>query len=194
MVLRRLRLGLFEKDLAHRFDIAIGTVSNITRKWYKLLRAELGPLIRMPERDIKYYSPPAFKQLFPKVVIVIDCTEIEMEKPSALNTQSACYSSYKSRPTMTVLVGITPSGVLSFISELFPGSTSDQEIVLKSNFLDILAPGDSVMADKGFTIKDELASVGAVLEMPSFLKKGTQFSEDDINKNKAIACLRIHVE
>lgn len=195
MVLMRLRLGLFEKDLAHRFDIAIGTVSNITRKWYKLLRVELGPLIRMPERDIiKYYSPPAFKQLFPKVVIVIDCTEIEMERPSALNTQSACYSSYKSRPTMKVLVGITPSGVLSFISELFPGSTSDQEIVLKSNFLDILAPGDSVMADKGFTIKDELASVGAVLEMPSFLKKGTQFTEDDINKNKAIASLRIHVE
>ena len=195
MVLMRLRLGLFEKDLAHRFGIAIGTVSNITRKWYKLLRAQLGPLIRMPERDIiRYYSPPAFKQLFPKVVIVIDCTEIEMERPSALNTQSACYSSYKSRPTMKVLVGITPSGVLSYVSELFPGSTSDQEIIVKSNFLDILAPGDSVMADKGFNIKDELASVGAVLEIPSFLKKGTQFTEEEINKNKAIASLRIHVE
>ena len=124
----RLRLGLFEKDLAHRFGIAIGTVSNITRKWYTLLRAQLGPLVRMPERDIiRYYSPPAFKQLFPKVVIVIDCTEIEMERPSVLNTQSACYSSYKSRPTMKVLVGITPSGVLSYVSELFLGSTSDQE-------------------------------------------------------------------
>lgn len=128
MVLMRLRLGLFEKDLAHRFGIAIGTVSNITRKWYTLLRAQLGPLVRMPERDIiRYYSPPAFKQLFPKMVIVIDCTEIEMERPSALNTQSACYSSYKSRPAMKVLVGITPSGVLSYVSELFLGSTSDQE-------------------------------------------------------------------
>ena len=50
------------------------------------------------------------------------------------------------------------------------------------------------MADKGFNIKDELASVGAVLEIPSFLKKGTQFTEEEINKNKAIASLRIHVE
>ena len=71
-----------------------------------------------------------------------------MERPSALNTQSACYSSYKSRPTMKVLVGITPSGVLSYVSKLFPGSTSDQEIIIvKSNFLDILDPGDGVMAD-----------------------------------------------
>ena len=95
---------------------------------------------------------------------------------------------------MKVLVGITPSGVLSYVSELFPGSTSDQEIIVKSNFLDILAPGDGVMADKGFNIKDELASVGAVLEIPSFLKKGTQLTEEEINKNKAIASLRIHVE
>ncbi|XP_046864361.1 uncharacterized protein LOC124458378 [Xenia sp. Carnegie-2017] len=195
LVLMRLRLGLFEKDLAHRFGVAVGTVSNIIRKWIKLLRAKLGSLIRMPERDtIKYYSPPAFKQLFPQVVIVIDCTEIEMERPSALNNQSACYSSYKSRPTMKVLIGITPSGVLSYISELFPGSTSDLEIVKKSNFLDILSPGDSVMADRGFNIKDELASVGAFLEAPSFLQKKTQFTQEEINKNKAIPSLRIHVE
>ena len=137
---------------------------------------------------------PSFKQLFPNVVIVIDCTELEIKKPSALNNQSACSSSYKSRTTMKVLVGITPSGVLSFISELFPGSTSDQEIVKQSNFLNILSPGDSVMADKGFNIRDELASIGAILEGPSFLKSNTQFTEAEINNNKAIASLRIHVE
>ena len=71
---------------------------------------------------------------------------------------------------MKVLVGITPSGVLSFISKLFPGSTSDQEIVKQSNFLNILSPGDSVMADKEFNITDKLAHVGAILEGPSFLK------------------------
>ena len=92
---------------------------------------------------------------------------------------------------MKVLVGITPSGVLSFISELFPGSTSDQETVKQSNFLNILSPGDSVMADKGFNIRDELASIGAILEGPSFLKSNTQFTEAEINNNKAIASLRI---
>lgn len=191
----RLRLGLFERDLSHRFGISIGIVSNVTRKWMKLIQSQLGHLIRMPNRETtQYYSPPSFKQLFPNVVIVIDCTELEMEKPSALNNQSACYSSYKSRTTMKVLVGITPSGVLSFISELFPEIMSDQEIVKQSNFLNILSPGDSVMADKGFNIRDELASIGAILEGPSFLKSNTQFTEAEINNNKAIASLRIHVE
>ena len=50
------------------------------------------------------------------------------------------------------------------------------------------------MADKGFNIRDELASVGAILEGPSFLKSNTQFTEAETNNNKAIASLRIHVE
>ncbi|KAK3725309.1 hypothetical protein QZH41_002598 [Actinostola sp. cb2023] len=171
MVLMRLRLGLFERDLAHRFGISEGTVSIIVRTWLKFLRGEFGPLIRLPEKDInKFYSPLAFKELYPDIVIVVDCTEVEMERPSALNNQSACYSSYKSRPTMKALLGITPSGVLAFVSDFFPGSPSDKEITIKSNFLDILTPGDAVMADKGFNVQDELASVGATLVIPHFLK------------------------
>lgn len=50
------------------------------------------------------------------------------------------------------------------------------------------------MADKGFNVQDELASVGATLVIPSFLKGKTQFSSGDCSKNKAIASLRIHVE
>jgi hypothetical protein len=80
-------------------------------------------LISLPEKEIiKLYSPHAFKELYPDVVIVVDCTEMEMERPSALNNQSACSSSYKSRPTMKALLSITPSGVLAFVSDFFPGS------------------------------------------------------------------------
>lgn len=195
LVLIRLRLGLFARDLAHRFKISETTVSKITKTWIKFLRFEFGPLITLPERKvIKYYSPLAFKELYPDVVIVVDCTEVEMERPSALNNQSACYSSYKSRPTMKALLGITPSGVLAFISDFFPGSASDKEITERSKFLDILKSGDAVMADKGFNVQDELASVGVTLVMPHFLKGKTQFSSEECNNNKSIASLRIHVE
>ena len=79
MTLMRLRLGLFERDLSHRFGLSIGTVSNVTHKWMKLIRSQLGHLIKMPNREtIQYYSPPSFKQLFPNVVIVIDCSELEI--------------------------------------------------------------------------------------------------------------------
>jgi len=195
MVLVRLRLGLFERDLAHRFCIAECTVSIIVRTWLRFLKAEFEPLIKLPPRDIIHlHSPKAFKELFPKVVIIVDCTEVEMERPSALDSQSACYSSYKSRPTMKSLMGITPSGVLAFVSEFFPGSSSDKEITVMSGFLQTLQHGDEVMADKGFNVQDELASVGVSLVMPAFLKGKTQFSVEESNKNKAIASLRIHVE
>lgn len=195
MVVMRLTLGLFEKDLSHRFGVSVATVSEVLRKWIRFLAKEFRPLIRQPKKElISFYSPKSFRELFPDVVIVVDCTEIEMERPSALDNQSACYSSYKSRPTMKALLGITPSGVLSFVSGFFPGSTSDREITMQSHFLNILNTGDAVMADKGFNVQDELASVGATLVIPSFLKGKTQFSSGDCSKNKAIASLRIHVE
>ena len=56
------------------------------------------------------------------------------------------------------------------LSASYSASTSDQEIVKQSNFFNILSPGDSVMADKEFNITDKLASVGAILEGPSFLR------------------------
>jgi len=42
------------------------------------------------------------------------------------------------------------------------------------------------MADKGFNVQDELASVGATLVIPHFLKGKKQFSDAECNRNKSI--------
>jgi len=60
--------------------------------------------------------------------------------------------------------------------------------------LEVLQPGDTIMADKGFLIQDELAAVGASLVIPAFLKARKQFSKEEAEKNKKVACLRVHVE
>ena len=36
---------------------------------------------------------------------------------------------------MEALIGLTPSGATAFASELYPGSTSDKEIVVKRGLL-----------------------------------------------------------
>ena len=195
LVLVKLRLGLFNLDLAHRFKVSESSVSLIFRTWIRFLRCEFEPLVRLPPRDIlQLHMPPLFKKHYPQTALIIDCTEFEMERPSSLDNQSACYSQYKSRTTMKALIGITPSGATAFVSELYPGSTSDKEIVVKSGLLHVLQPGDEIMADKGFLIKDELISVGATLVLPSFLKARKQFTKEEAEHNKRVACLRVHVE
>lgn len=195
LVMLRLRLGLFENDLAHRFLVSRSTVSKIVNAWIPFLRREFEPLIIIPPREVlQCYRPDSFKKLLPNVTVIVDCTEFEMERPSALDSQSTCFSSYKSRTTMKSLLGITPSGVLCFVSDLFPGSTSDKEITVLSGFLDRLNPGDQVLADKGFNCQDELASVGASLVIPKFLEQKIQFSTNETNHNKVVASLRVHVE
>ena len=96
---------------------------------------------------------------------------------------------------MKALISITLNGIVSFTSELYSGSISDPDIVKRSRYLENIQRGDSVMADKGFIIRDELAVVGGRLVLPHFLTKDKkQFSRKEGEHNKKVASLRIHVE
>ena len=68
-------------------------------------------------------------------------------------------------------MGIAPSGAIIFVSQLHDGSTCDKEIANRSEFLKkrLWSDGDSVMADRGFTMHDELARVRVSLNVPAFL-------------------------
>ena len=94
LVLLRLRLGLFEKDLANRYRVSVSTVSDICRSWIRFMKSELQPrcIIWPSKEQIKHYMPPVFKEFYPELVSIIDCTEIKMESPSSLDNQSLCYS------------------------------------------------------------------------------------------------------
>ncbi|XP_070544930.1 uncharacterized protein [Ptychodera flava] len=191
----RLRLGLFEKDMAERFEISVSTVSRICSKWIDLMYYDLKEIDIWPSRElVDLMMPSCFKEKYPTTRVVIDATEIQMEKPSSPDLQSLTYSCYKSRNTVKGLVGITPSGAVSFVSDLHTGSVSDKELTIFSGLPDKLEKGDGVMADKGFNIQDELAAKGAVLNMPPFVTPGQQMSVEDVIETRSIAAVRIHVE
>jgi hypothetical protein len=50
--------------------------------------------------------------------------------------QRTTWSNYKHANTFKLLVGIVPTGTITFISKLYSGSISDQAIVNESGFLD----------------------------------------------------------
>ena len=83
---------------------------------------------------------------------------------------SLTYSNYKNHHTVKYLIGIAPQGVITFISKGWGGKVSDKYITEKSGILEKLLPGDILMADGGFNIKEDVSFYQAELVIPSFTK------------------------
>lgn len=141
---------------------------------------------------VKANLPQSFK-CFPKTRVIIDCTEIYVEKAFRPAAQRATWSSYKHANTFKLLVGIMPSGAILFMSKLYSGSISDQAIVKQSKFVDYREEGDDVMADRGFNICHLLLKKKATLNIPSF-SYGKRLSAKAVKRSRKIAGVRIHVE
>ena len=108
---------------------------------------------------VKANLPQSFK-CFPRTRVIIDCTEIHVEKAFSPAAQRATWSSYKHANTFKLLVGIMPSGAITFLSKLYSGSIFDHAIVKQSKFVDNVEEGDDMMADRGFNIRHLLFKKG----------------------------------
>ena len=95
---------------------------------------------------------------------------------------------------MKYLVGITPSGAVSFLSAGWDGRASDREITLNSGFLDEVTFGDWALAERVFLIEEKLATRGAVLRILAFTRGKVQVSAKDVDISRQITHVRIHVE
>ncbi len=144
---------------------------------------------------IKARMPKAFRALFPDTRVIIDCSEIECETPAKISQKVLLWSNYKSRYTAKFLVGIAPSGEVTFVSKGFGGRATDAQITVASGFLDLLEEGDIVMSDKGFPlIETEVNRAGGVLLMPPFRRGERQFTAKENKDGYLCASVRIHVE
>ena len=114
--------------------------------------------------------PAQFKEFYPFTHVIIDCTEVFTEEPSSMSIQSLTYSSFKHHNTFKGLADISPTGAITFISHLYAGSVSDQALTRDCGILELIEPGDSILADKGFGIAYDVLLRGAKLNISPFLK------------------------
>ena len=84
--------------------------------------------------------------------------------------------------------------MVNFVSDHFPGSISNSDIVRRSGLLALLAPGDTIMADQGFDIADDLTPLGVRINSPPFLRGKQQLEPRELIVTRRIACLHIHKE
>lgn len=162
----------------------------------------LGCLDIWPHRNVLIgRASESMKKKYPTILGSIDCTEFVI--PSALVKQSQCYSQYKGSTTLKALIMIDPAGAIIYVSPLFTGSISDKAIIQKSGFMEILkekidkqqiAPGDIILADKGFEVKELFTKIDLEINIPVFRISGFQFTSEEVVITRKIAQERIHVK
>ena len=197
MTLVKLRLDLKVVDIAFRFNISTAVVSRYFTTWICFLYHHLKEIDWMPSvKQVEGTLPSAFREKYPTTYCIIDGSEIFMETPSDLHMQSSTWSNYKHHNTAKFLIGCTPNGCVSFISPLYVGSISDVELTRVSGLLNCIEdkPGISIMADRGFTIKDMLDNIGIKLNIPPFMEGRRQLPASELSEGRKIASVRIHVE
>jgi hypothetical protein len=136
MVMCRLRQGFQVHHLAQLFGVANSTISRSFTAWINFMYLKFGQINIWPSRDVvKETMTEAFKAKYTSTRVIIDCTEVKCEMPSSLLLNSEIFSSYKNHTTLKGLIGIAPNSSVTFISQLYTGSISDREIVIRSGFL-----------------------------------------------------------
>ena len=78
------------------------------------------------------------------------------------------------------MIGITPAGVVNFLSQGWGWRVSDKELTIRSKFFEKLQHGDTVPADRGFAIEEEFAICEAALTIPLFTRGKLKMSAKEI--------------
>lgn len=195
LCLCKLKLNLSFKCLAVLFSLSRQSASHCFLVTLHTLAFILEKAIYWPSKEQIMKSMPKCFEKFKDTYIILDCTEIPVERPKCLKCRLRLYSHYKGCETVKILIGVSPSGLIIFVSEPFGGRASDKAIFNHSKILEKLEPTrDAIMVDKGFSIEEECAFNRIKLYIPPKLSKNNQLSVEDVTSTVKIASARVHVE
>ena len=128
------------------------------------------------------------------VVCTVDCSEIFIDTPTNFIARAQTCSNYKQHNTIKFLIGIAPNGSISFLTRCWEGRVSNKNLVSNTTFYKLLLPGDVVLADRDFTIEEDMMIYGAKLEIPSFTKGKKQVSLWGVEQSAQLSHVRVHIE
>nr|CAI5835621.1 unnamed protein product [Callosobruchus analis] len=194
LTMTKLKLDLSYVTLGALFSISGQLCKTYFFDFLTVLSQVLKVCIYFPSaEEVSKNLPKCFKN-FKNCRAVLDCIEIFIQRPS-LCCRIKFYSQYKKSTTIKFMTGVSPGGIITFISKPYGGRASDKLIFEESDFIKNLSPNrDSIMVDKGFLIDDLCAMYKIRLIRPPFLKNKQQLTAQEATANKEIAAARVHIE
>ena len=83
-----------------------------------------------PAREmVNALIPKCFKDAYPSTRIILDASDIRVQKPKLSEFQQMTFSNYNTN-TYKVLNGMSPSGAITFVSKVYPGAISDTDLTI----------------------------------------------------------------
>lgn len=108
--------------LAHDFGIGTSTATTSFKNTVPEMAGIMQNFVYWPPNEkVKKLLPIPFRFRYNNVVSIIDCFEVEIEKPSKPMKQALTWSEYKKCNTLKFLVSCTPNGFINFVSGAFGG-------------------------------------------------------------------------
>ena len=190
-----LRRHYTQQELARMFSISTFSVGNIVFSWihYSFLQWQQLPLFP-DSKTIRFFADIDFKRYFPNTEVLLDGTEIPIQKPTNNVSQRITFSTYKHTNTVKALIAATPGGLISYISEAYGGASSDRQLMERSELVDLVTPNSSIMVDKGFNVEDMLEPKNVSLRIPTFLKDNKRLNPSEVENDSKISSKRVHIE
>ena len=134
----RLRLDLPYFDIAKRYSVSQTTIQNIVMTYLHTIHEIffIGAMKELPSQEKNKCAMPIAFESITNCRIIIDCTEFRIASPrSDLSAASSTFSNYKHFLSAKYLLGVAPNGAITFVSNGFPGSTSDKSVTNESGII-----------------------------------------------------------
>ncbi|CAF0814464.1 unnamed protein product [Adineta steineri] len=162
----RLRRATEEHELGIFFNISQSTVSRIIIAWTRFIYSVVSSISLWPSKQqVVENLPFEIKKNYPRVRVIIDLQQ--------------CVS-------FAALVGITPNGIVSYISPLYGDATSDRSLLNMTgaaSLMELLKPSNHIMSDRGFTLDLQHSHISLI--HPPFLQRKARLSAKKVMYGKS---------
>ncbi|XP_019733909.1 uncharacterized protein LOC109520836 [Hippocampus comes] len=147
MTLMTLKTNRPLADLSRYFHTSESTALKIVLYWIDMLAKVLRHSIPwLPKEIIQATMPNEFRERFPNMTCFVGYSESILQK-----REGRCPST-----TVKYLLAVAPCGLIMFMSSAYTGRRDHRDMVRDSGLLHLLMPGDEVMTQGGFAIKELL--------------------------------------